>query len=408
MEEKKFGALYSPEELQRIYIKMHPGSLLVPIKQELPITSKTGPRFFVFRLYSEMGMEPTDPETAYWDALQEAHVIDGIGELSWINANLTDPRANYQQVHSDMVARFIAPELIPRISNPDLQGGAFSVVFHQIGCLLAIRHLILFGGRNPQAWNDYKVGRLALLANDFVQSTPNPPTLAPSNLELLLIMAPTWDINNTRNMGHGMSRIFTILTEIMPGRDPTVVTLLSRVGIATDKIEVDGIPLNQFASLAFGLFAYGSQQSPLPVLFGIKEIFAQTNFPQPILEKFLEGRAPTLVEFRALFSSDSMQTRATFSDELKQRTFLTESLNLFRRRPFLRLNSEQVLILDRQLVAELLTSGVYWSIYDGLPKGKRGTFKELWGRMFELYTVTRISFLIHNSEASKRDNRQCL
>ena len=174
----------------------------------------------MFRLYSEMGLEPTDPETAYWDALQEANVIDGIGELSWINANLTDPRANYRQVHSNMVTRFVAPELLPRISNPDLQGGAFSVVFHQIGCLLAIRHLILFGGTNPQEWNAYKVGRLALLANDFVQNTQNPSTSTPSNLELLLLMAPTWDINNVRNMGHGMSRIFTILTEAHAGQRP--------------------------------------------------------------------------------------------------------------------------------------------------------------------------------------------
>ena len=390
-DEKKFVKLYSPEELQRIYMELHPGSLLVPVKQELPTAPNTGPRFFVFRLYSEMGLEPTDPETAYWYALQEADVIDAIGELSWINANLTDARAIYRKIHSDMVARFVAPELLPRISNADLQGEAFSVVFHQLGCLLAIRHLIVFGGTNPQEWNAYKVGRLALLANDFVQSTPNPPTSTPTNLELLLLMAPTWDINNVRNMAHGMSRIFTILTEIMPGGDPTVVTLRSRVGIAADKIEIDGIPLNQFASLSFGLFAYGSQQSPLPVLFGIKEIFAQTNFPQPLLEKFLKERAPTLDEFRALFSNDSVKTRAIFSGELRQHAFLTESLNLFRRRPFLKLNSEQVLILDRQFVAELLTSGVYWSIHDGLPTNKRGPFKELWGRMFELYTVEHLA-----------------
>ena len=170
------------------------------------------------------------------------------------------------------------------------------------------------------------------------------------------------------------------------------MTLLSRLGIATNKIEIDGIPLNQFASLTFGLFAYGSsQKGPMPVLFNIKEIFAQTNFPQPVLEKFLAARAQTLDEFRALFSNDSVPTRASFSDELKQRAFLTESLNLFRRCPFLRLNSEQVLILDRQFVAELLTSGVYWSIYDGLPRGKRETFKELWGRIFELYTVNLLA-----------------
>ena len=233
------------------------------------------------------------------------------------NANLTDARAIYRRVHSDMVARFVAPELLPRISNPDLQGGAFSVVFHQIGCLLAIRHLILFGGTNPQDWNAYKVGRLALLANDFVPSTPNPPTSTPSNLELLLFMAPTWDINNIRNLGHGMSRIFTILTELMPGSDPTVMTLLSQLGIAADKIEIDGIPLNQFASLTFGLFAYGSQQESSTRSFRHQGDICTDQLYQPVLEKFLEARAPTLDGFRVLFGDDSVRTRTTFSDELK-------------------------------------------------------------------------------------------
>jgi hypothetical protein len=44
-------------------------------------------------------------------------------------------------------------------------------------------------------------------------------------------------------------------------------------------------------------------------------------------------------------------------------------------------------MLDVQFVVELLTSGVYWSIYDGLPPNKRETFKQLWGRMFELYAI---------------------
>jgi hypothetical protein len=51
------------------------------------------------------------------------------------------------------------------------------------------------------------------------------------------------------------------------------------------------------------------------------------------------------------------------------------------------MDSEQVLILDLQFVVELLTSGVYWSIHDNLPDNKRSVFKELWGRMFELYAV---------------------
>jgi hypothetical protein len=72
---------------------------------------------------------------AYWQALQEADVINGIGELSWINANLSEARSTNRQVHWDMVVRFVPPDLLPRVPNRELQG-AVSVVFNRIGCLL--------------------------------------------------------------------------------------------------------------------------------------------------------------------------------------------------------------------------------------------------------------------------------
>jgi hypothetical protein len=38
-------------------------------------------------------------------------------------------------------------------------------------------------------------------------------------------------------------------------------------------------------------------------------------------------------------------------------------------------------------LAELLTAGVYWNIFDSLPRNRRESFKELWGRLFEIYGV---------------------
>lgn len=198
----------SAEELEQIYLKLRPGVLLVPITQVNASSPSVGPKFMVFRLYSELGVEPSNSELAYWEALQEADVVDGIGEMSWINANLSEARATDVQIHRDMVGRFISPNLLSRIVNKELQE-AVSVVFNRIGCLLTMRHLILFGGNNRQQWDAYKVGRLALLANDFVQNTLTPTT--PSNLDLLLLMTPTWDVYNSRNLGHAMSRMFTIL-----------------------------------------------------------------------------------------------------------------------------------------------------------------------------------------------------
>jgi recA bacterial DNA recombination protein len=89
--------------------------------------------------------------------------------------------------------------------------------------------------------------------------------------------------------------------------------------------------------------------------------------------------------------NDALSPEATFLDELDRRPFLLESLNKFRTYPFLKLDSDRVVMLDVQFVVELLTTGVYWSIHDALPREKRGRFKELWGRMFELYTVNLLA-----------------
>jgi hypothetical protein len=386
------GAMqYSPQELERIYRQLRPGSLLVPIRPEKNPTPEVGPRFMVFRMYSELNLEPADPKLAYWQALQEADVINAVGELSWINANLSEARDTDRQVHWDMVVRFVDPNLVPRIPNRELQG-AVSIVFNRIGCLLTIRHLILYGGGNPREWSVYKVGRLALLANDFVQNTPTPPSESPSNLDLLLLTAPTWDVYNVRNLGHAMSRMFTMLTEILPGDDATVKKLLAQTGISPDKIAVNGVPLAQFAALVFGLFAYGrSPGANARVLFDAKVVFSQTGFPQALLDQFLDARARTVDQFRELFSKGQPISKAMFTDELTRRSFLIDSLNTFRTHPFVKIDSEKIVMLDLQFIAELITSGVYWSLYDGLLREKREPFKQLWGRMFELYAVNLLA-----------------
>jgi hypothetical protein len=379
---------YSAEELQRIYSQMRLGALLIPMTQESSPTPDVGPRFMVYRLYSELGLDPADREVAYWDALKQADVTDGIGEMSWINGNLSEARATDAQIHQNLAGRFVEPGILNRIAINQLQGGASSVVFNRIGSLLTIRHLMLFGGSERQEWNSYKIGRLALLANDFAQSAavPSAPTL--TSVEVSPMMAPAWDIYNSRNLGHAMSRMFTILTEILPGSDPVVRKLVSQLSIDPNKIEIDGIPLYPFTAIVFGLFAYArSPQAQVRVLFNPQEIFAPTGLSQELFDRFLSARARTLEEFRGELNKGVSVSQATFSEELKRRSFLIDSLNIFRRYPLFRLDNERVVMLDVQFVVELLTSGVYWSLHDGLPQNKRETFKQLWGRMFELYAV---------------------
>ena len=92
MEQIKPGMSYTAEQLERIYRQLRPGGLLIPVIPEAGTPPAVGPRFMVFRLHSELGLDPAEPAVAYWDALGQADVTEGIGEMSWINANLSEAR----------------------------------------------------------------------------------------------------------------------------------------------------------------------------------------------------------------------------------------------------------------------------------------------------------------------------
>jgi len=51
------------------------------------------------------------------------------------------------------------------------------------------------------------------------------------------------------------------------------------------------------------------------------------------------------------------------------------------------MDANRILIIDLYFLTELLTSGVYWTIFGNLPPNKRETFRQLWGRLFEIYAV---------------------
>jgi hypothetical protein len=156
----------------------------------------------------------------------------------------------------------------------------------------------------------------------------------------------------------------------------------------TSGIMVGGLPLNDFIATVFGLFAYGRQlKGPDHAVFDIRRVFARVGFPPGILKKLVKERAPTASALRKSLRGGKPLTRKSFSEELGRRSFLTESLNVFRQSPLLKLDANRVLILDLDFLAELLTSGVYWNIFDSLPSNRRETFRELWGRLFEIYTV---------------------
>ena len=234
----------------------------------------------------------------------------------------------------------------------------------------------------------FLLGELALLTNEFLQLDAVKNPAQPETLELLLSFLPVWDVYNPRDLAYALSRIFTILTEILPGSDPEVRRLAAALGMDISKIMIGALPLNDFIAAVFGLFAYGRQlKGPELAIFDVRRIFAKVGFPPGILRKLVADRALTATEFRTRLGGGKPRTRKAFGEELGRRSFLADSLNLFRQNPMLRLDANRVLILELDFMAELLTSGVYWNIFDTLPRERRKAFRDLWGRLFEVYSV---------------------
>jgi hypothetical protein len=383
---------YTPEELYKIAMEVaRPPGLYVPLPQgSTPTTCTPGPAICVYLKYSDIVPGTGNIQELYWNSLLQTPVIAGVGVLATIDCLLSEHRSADPDVHRMLQERFLTPNLAAKVAAKVVGGPGFTGVFTRTGCLHLMRHLLLYGDRSIKAEerNVKGLGELMLLANEFFQFEQMHNPAQPTTLDLLLSFLPVWDIHNPRDLAYAVSRIFQILTDILPGNDPQVRQLVDKLGMNTSGIMVGNLPMNDFVAVVFGLFAYGrALKGSELAIFDVRRIFARVGFPTRILRKLVKDRALTSRALRKRLCAGKTCTRKNFGDELGHRSFLMDSLNIFRQNPLMKMDANRVLILDLDFLAELLTAGVYWNIFDSLPPNKRETFRELWGRLFELYAL---------------------
>lgn len=382
---------YTPGELHEISSRIAPvPGLWAPPQAPSSLSGRVGPAISVYPRYSDIVGETNDLEQRYWEALQKTPVLGGIGELAAINGILSEHRTGQPDIHHQLNEKFFVPELRAKVNQFSPGGPAFGTVFTKIGCLQIMRHLMLYGNASVDSTDQTvsRLGELMLLANESILPEPAFKSPQASNLELLLSFVPIWDVCNPRELAYSLSRMYTILTEILPGTDREVQRLTSKLGMDTARIMVDELPLNDFISAVFGLYSYGRTMAvPDQAVFDVNQVFSRVGFPVAVLKKLVKRRTLTISEFRERLRDGNPCEFENLIDEMRRRAFVSESLNTFRKFPFLQLDANRALILDLQFLVELLTAGVYWSIFDSLPTNQRDTFRELWGRLFELYAV---------------------
>lgn len=354
-------------------------------------SNPTGPAFHTYARYSDLYSSASPDEL--WKGLRSAPISDSIQALAWINSKLSADRS--AQPHRQLAAQFLEPGTAGRLAAvaPDLP--AVPALFHRLGNLLLIRNLVLYG-TNRDSENDvpaWELGKLALLQNDFVPSAPE--VVGPTPLELIRASIAVWDIYNpieTPSAG----RVYEILTDILSGSDPEIVRLRDRIGFRS--LNVDGLALPEWVAIVFGLFAVGLKQATnqRAAAFAPQEVFKEFPRAQGLLSGFLNGRTLTIAELATKLRRDQPNTREQFLKDLSDTGTISTCLAAIRQQPFLHLD-DRVVILDLQFLADLLTAGIYWLIFDSLHKAHRDSFREMWGRAFELYVTRELRAFYPNS-----------
>lgn len=380
---------YTEAELANIMQGIVRRGLWTPLSTP-PSYEAAQPSVAVYLRYSDLFPKRRGLKRRYWDALRKASKLNAVAVLSIVNGLLTLKSAE-EGLHPVLNKRFLRKGLHKRVDNYRPGGPASTVIFSRIGCLHLIRHLLLYVPDKPSGRKRRQVteiGELMLLANEFLQDGASALPEKPSDIDVASLMAPTWDINNPVDLAYALSRMHVMVRKILPGNDKLVRGLSKAAGIDPARITIDNVSLDDFAAIVFGLYSHGLKINGdiRNALFDVQKIFEEVG-PSGLLPRFMSSRSQTPSQFRSQLRGGRTASKKRFFQELKSHSFVRESLVEFRRRPLLMLDKKRAVILDLQFLAELLTVGVYYAVFDSLPKNRRLRFREMWGRMFELYAV---------------------
>jgi hypothetical protein len=350
-----------------------------------PPRSASGPTVVVYLKYSEL-FPGSHPAEEYWKILQQVPVVNAVGIFAAINNALArSPHeiASYRQLDQ----AYLASDIAAAIDEKSLAGNAFPVAFNRLSNLAVIRNLVLYG-TNTSSSTDLPqtvLGTLALCANDFIEHELRGEKI-PTPAEFAAHHSATWDLYNGRDLAYALTRMHVILTELLPGEDPEVVLLRERIGL--ESLAIDSMELSDFVAVVFGLYAFGNAGGAGEIERSVFDSLAfLSGFPDAArhFRTFLNGRALTLEGLAQKLGGARPRTNEQFLEDNEKREVLKSGISVFRQHPLLLMEDGRVIILDHGALVELLTSGLYWLIFDSLDKKGRGDFRQLWGRVFELY-----------------------
>jgi hypothetical protein len=170
------------------------------------------------------------------------------------------------------------------------------------------------------------------------------------------------------------------------GNDPTVRTLRDAIALDVDSLRFYGLTLGEFVAATFAVFTQMkrlSPEDPVVTIVDAESIANDLRFSFDIVKRFLSGAATSFEALKAKLHP-LLLTREEFGRLVRTDVFATDTVVL-RQNPIVSLPEDKFLVLDRHFVSEMVSSGLYWQIFESLQGKQRERLRELWGRLFELY-----------------------
>jgi len=184
------------------------------------------------------------------------------------------------------------------------------------------------------------------------------------------------------------------MLEIAEGNDETVGVLRAKLGWSSEPPEFDGMSLDDFAAVVFGLFAHVTARAQRGALLGppggfivdANMVFQGAPSAKPLLDGFLRRRSLSFEQLRQRIAGSGGWLRDEFMAHVSDPGFATD-FRVFRQFPIVDLGQGEHLILDMQFLEELIGTGLFFNLLGQLDSKRRKALLDLWGRVFEILVV---------------------
>ncbi|HYS55990.1 MAG TPA: hypothetical protein VER58_19695 [Thermoanaerobaculia bacterium] len=347
-------------------------------------------------LYSKAENVARDP-ALYWDLLRTTRGTEDPPRLFAIINNavlfrgVADP-----DVHRELEAEF-ASDHLRDVLREHRKKFDFVLLFNRPAHLLNLK-LLLGVERPPDGENPFtRFGDLTLHANDYIESPEEMWEGDPGLLGILAEWAPIWELLNPRHMFQLFVRSYLVITEQVP-KHPGIIDLFGQqFGTAPSDVSIDGLRMDDYLALVFGLFTAvrDGVLKQRTCIIDIRQFFENTILPHAGIQEFFDRRSGVVATFAAelnLGLGDAGSFKAYVEDGAR-----AMDITVIKQRPILRLQDGRCAILDARFLIELLSTTLYWTLFDRLDKKGRDLFSIFWGECFERFVVRELEFFFRGT-----------